>query len=71
LLVVFDAFERWIRWFSFEVCSFIKILPDDGERRHRVRSTAAPHRKTISAFPSQSAEDVEVRDAGRIVMERP
>ena len=71
MLAVFDVFDKWISWFNIKGCSFIKMLPDDGERGNQVRSAAAPCHKTISAFLSQSAEDASVRDADRIAMERP
>jgi AcrR family transcriptional regulator len=62
LLAIFDKFDKWFRRPDFEACSFIKVLFEQSDRGHPLRTATVRHIETVRLFIKQWAVDAGARD---------
>ena len=62
MLAIFDVFGEWFAIEDFEGCSFINVLLEFDDRKHRVRLATVQHLQNIRSFLHELASEAGAAD---------
>jgi AcrR family transcriptional regulator len=62
LLAIFDVFHDWFQEEDYEGCSFINVLLETGDRKHRIGQASVRYLENVRTIVRSLAEEAGLRD---------